>query len=201
MEVIIHRVNNVKKLISTPNHFGAEIDIRTYGSKIILNHDPFKKGENFEDFLTEYKHGTLILNIKEDGIEDEVLNKVKKAKIKSFFLLDVEFPYIYKSIKKKERNISIRFSEKETIETAKIMVNKFKWLWIDTVTKLPITKDNINIINKYKSCLVCPERWGRANQIELYKKKLIKLKFIPSAIMTSSKYAYQWLELNHLKTW
>jgi hypothetical protein len=57
------------------------------------------------------------------------------------------------------------------------------------------------MIKKYKSCLVCPERWGRAHHIELYKKKLIKLKFIPSAIMTSSKYAYQWLELNQLKTW
>ena len=138
MEVIIHRVNTVKKLINIPNYFGTEIDIRTQGSKIILNHDPYKKGENFEDFLSEYNHGTLILNIKEDGIEDEVLSKVKKAKIKSFFLLDVEFPYIYKSIKKKQKNISIRFSEKESIETAKIMVNRFKWLWIDTVTKLPI---------------------------------------------------------------
>ena len=201
MEIIIHRVNTIKKLNETPSDFGVEIDIRSQGSKIILNHDPYKKGENFEHFLAKYKHGTLILNIKEDGIEDEVLKKVNKANIKSFFLLDVEFPYIYKSIKKKQKNISIRFSEKETIETAKMMVNKFEWLWIDTVTKLPITKNNINVINKYKSCLVCPERWGRPNQIELYKKKLIKLKFIPNAVMTSARYAKQWLDLNYLKTW
>jgi hypothetical protein len=201
MEVIIHRVNTVKKLMTIPKIFGTEIDIRTEGSKIILNHDPYKKGENFDNFLSKYDHGTLILNIKEDGIEDEVLTKIKNVKIKSFFLLDVEFPYIYKSLKNKQKNISIRFSEKETIETAKLMVNKFKWLWIDTVTKLPITQNNINIISKYKSCLVCPERWGRANQIELYKKKLINLKFIPDAVMTSSKHAYQWLELNQLKTW
>jgi len=120
--------------------------------------------------------------------------KVKKAKIKSFFLLDVEFPYIFKCLKKRQRNIAIRFSENETIETAKLMVKKFKWLWIDTLTKLPITKKNIKIINKYKSCLVCPERWGRAHQIDIYKKKLKNLKFKPSAVMTSYKYAHKWLD-------
>ena len=26
--------------------YGVEIDIRTDGSKLILNHDPFKKGDN-----------------------------------------------------------------------------------------------------------------------------------------------------------
>ena len=74
------------------------------------------------------------------------------------------------------------------------MVKKFKWLWIDTLTKLPITKKNIKIINKYKSCLVCPERWGRAHQIDIYKKKLKNLKFKPSAVMTSYKYAHKWLD-------
>ena len=194
MEIIIHRVNSIKKLKKISKYFGVEIDIRSFGSKLILNHEPHKGGDNLENFLKQYNHGTLILNIKEDGIENEVLMKVKKAKIKSFFLLDVEFPYIFKCLKKGERNIAIRFSENETIETAKLMVKKFKWLWIDTVTKLPITKKNIKIINKYKSCLVCPERWGRAHQIDIYKKKLKKLKFKPSAVMTSYKYAHKWLD-------
>ena len=194
MEIIIHRVNSIKKLKKISKYFGVEVDIRSFGSKLILNHDPHKRGDNLENFLKQYNHGTLILNIKEDGIENEVLMKVKKAKIKSFFLLDVEFPYIFKCLKKRERNIAIRFSENETIETAKLMVKKFKWLWIDTVTKLPITKKNIKIINKYKSCLVCPERWGRAHQIDIYKKKLKKLKFKPSAVMTSYKYAHKWLD-------
>jgi|TARA_B100001971_G_C18238524_1_gene569080 hypothetical protein len=194
MEIIIHRVNSIKKLKKIPKYFGVEIDIRSFGSKLILNHDPHKSGDNLENFLKQYNHGTLILNIKEDGIENEVLMKVKKAKIKSFFLLDVEFPYIFKCLKKRQRNIAIRFSENETIETAKLMVKKFKWLWIDTLTKLPITKKNIKIINKYKSCLVCPERWGRAHQIDIYKKKLKNLKFKPSAVMTSYKYAHKWLD-------
>ena len=157
MEIIVHRVNSIKKLKKIPNNFGAEIDLRVYQSKIILNHEPFKSGDTLDNFLKHYNHGTLILNIKEDGIEDEVIEKVNKAKIKSFFLLDVEFPYIFKCLKKRQKNIAIRFSENETIETAKLLRNKFKWLWIDTVTKLPLNKKNLRIINKFKSCLVCPE--------------------------------------------
>ena len=49
-------------------------------------------------------------------------------------------------LKKKTKNIAIRFSENETIQTAKIFKNRFKWLWIDTVTKLPLNKRNIKII-------------------------------------------------------
>ena len=106
MEIIIHRVNLLKRLRKLPTFFGAEIDIRSKGSKLILNHEPDNKGDKFEDYLSEYKHGTLILNIKEAGIENEVIKKVKQAKINSYFLLDVEYPYIFKSIKKKTKKYS-----------------------------------------------------------------------------------------------
>ena len=43
MEFIIHRVNKIKDLKLLPTKFGAEIDIRSNGSKIILNHDIFGK--------------------------------------------------------------------------------------------------------------------------------------------------------------
>ena len=165
---------------------------------MILNHEPDNKGDKFEDYLSEYKHGTLILNIKEAGIENEVIKKVKQAKINSYFLLDVEYPFIFKSIKKKQRNIAIRFSEIEPISNAKILHKYFNWIWIDTMTKLPVNKNNLKIIKKYNSCLVCPERWGRSKEIKSYWKILIKLKFIPNAVMTSEKYANRWSNLFNL---
>ena len=76
MEIIVHRINSIKKLKKIPINFGAEIDLRVYQSKIILNHEPFKSGDTLDNFLKYYNHGTLILNIKEDGIEDEVIKKV-----------------------------------------------------------------------------------------------------------------------------
>ena len=194
MEIIVHRVNSIKMLKKIPINFGVEIDLRAYQSKIILNHEPFKSGDSLDNFLKYYNHGTLILNIKEDGIEDEVIKKVNNPKIKSFFLLDVEFPYIFKCLKNNQKNIAIRFSEKEPIDISKLFEKKFKWLWIDTVSKLPLNKKNLKVIKKFKSCLVCPERWGRPNEINKYKQQMKNLKFKPDAVMTSLKYAYSWLE-------
>ena len=193
MEIIVHRINKIKDLKKVPYNFGIEIDIRSYKSKLILNHEPYQSGDSLDSFLKYYKHGTLILNIKEAGIEDSVIKKVTKKKIKSFFLLDVEYPYIFQSIKKKQKNVAIRFSEKESIQNAKYMINKFKWIWIDTLTKLPLNRDNIKILKKFKTCLVCPERWGRSNDIKIYKKKMKRLNFKPDAVMTSLKYVKQWM--------
>ena len=107
--------------------------------------------------------------------------------------MDVEFPYIFKSIKTKQKNIAIRFSEKESIDNAKYVVDKFKWIWIDTLTKLPLKKKDINVLKKFKTCLVCPERWGRPKDIEIYKKKMKRLNFKPDAVMTSLKHVNDWL--------
>ena len=194
MEIIIHRVNKIKDLINTSINFGVEIDIRTNGSKLILSHDPFLKGDRLEDYLENYKHKTLVLNLKEAGIEENVLDLIKVNSVKSYFLLDVEMPYIYLAAKKGQKNIAVRFSEYEDISLTKHFTNKLKWVWIDTATKLPINKDNIRILSKFKSCLVCPERWGRKQDINKYKKKLTKLKFKPSAIMTSLKHVKDWLK-------
>ena len=87
MEIVVHRINTLKKLKKIPHKYGVEIDVRTNGSKIILNHEPLEKGDKFADYVDNYSHGTLILNIKEAGIEEDVLKIVKSASIKSFFFL------------------------------------------------------------------------------------------------------------------
>ena len=119
-------------------------------------------------------YGTLVLNIKDNGIEDKVIIKqVMKAKIKSFFFTRCRVPIYFQKYKIKQKNIAIRFSEKEPIESAKLFQNNFKWLWIDTLTKLPLDKNNIKVIKNFKSCVVCPERWNRPDEIDIIKKNEI----------------------------
>ena len=185
MEIITHRINSIKLLRKIPEKYGVEIDLRTNGSKIILNHESSSRGDTFKNYLENYRHGTLILNIKEAGIEEEVEKMLAKNKIKSYFLLDVEMPFLFSATKKKKRKLAVRFSEYESIETVKNFINRTEWIWVDTVTKLPINKKNINIIKKFKSCIVCPERWLRKKDIKNYKKRFIQLNFIPDAVMTS----------------
>jgi hypothetical protein len=191
-EFIIHRINEVSKLKSIPSEFGCEIDIRSNGSKLILNHNPYLSGDNLIDFLDNYQHGTLVLNIKESGIENDILSLVRERKIESFFLLDVEFPYLYKSSRKGERSIAVRYSEDEPLDLVAKYSNKVDWVWIDTITKLPINKKVINTFINMKTCLVCPERWGRPNDIMKYKKHMNSLNFSPDAIMTSIECINSW---------
>lgn len=195
MEFIIHRVNLIKKLHQIPKEYGCEIDIRTDGSKIILNHDPFKKGDKLSDYLDEYNsRGTLVLNIKETGIEDLVLQEVRKREIKSYFLLDVEFPYLYKATFKGERNIAIRFSEKEPIANLNLFVDKLDWVWIDTITRLPVNSLNVNQLNKFQSCLVCPSIWGNEESISSVNKKVNDLGLNLKSIMTNLNQISKWLK-------
>ena len=104
MEIIIHRINTIKELKKIPINFGIEIDVRSHKDKIILNHEPYKDGDLLINYIENYQNGTLILNIKESGIEEDVLEIVKNSKkVKNFFLLDIEIPYIFQCIKKKKK--------------------------------------------------------------------------------------------------
>tara|TARA_B100000945_G_scaffold304831_1_gene290718 strand:- start:569 stop:1165 length:597 start_codon:yes stop_codon:yes gene_type:complete len=195
MELIAHRLNRIIDLKKLPKKYGAEVDLRTKGSKIILNHEPYRQGESLENYLSFYNHGTLILNIKESGLEKESIKLAKRYKIKKFFILDSEMPLICTNKKKDNKYFSVRFSEYESVETLKNFVNNVRWVWIDTFKKLPVRKNNTAILKRFKSCLVCPERWGRPSQITLYYKQLRKLNFFPDSIMTGKKYFKIWDKL------
>ena len=192
MEFIIHRVNLIKELKTVPEELGCEIDIRTDGSNLILNHDPFSDGDKLTDYLDEYKNGTLVLNIKESGIEDTVLKEVRTRNIKSYFLLDVEFPYLFSASKKGERNIAVRFSEKEPIENVLIFKDQLDWVWIDTITQLPVNKSNHNILKSFKTCLVCPSRWNRDQEICNYKNIIKTENLKVDMVMTEVKHLSKW---------
>ena len=117
MEIVIHRVNTIKQLKTIRPKYGVEIDLRADGSEIVLNHTPYKGGCQFTNYLEIYHHGLMILNIKEAGIENDVLRLVRQRGIQKYFLLDVEFPYIFQASRQGERAIAMRYSEVEYIET------------------------------------------------------------------------------------
>ena len=118
-QFIYHRINTVDELKNINKIFGTEIDLRDdhKSGKLILVHDPFINGEYFEDYLQEYKNGTLILNIKSERIEIECLKLLEKYDIKNYFFLDSSFPMIYLLNKDyKNNNNACRFSEYELID-------------------------------------------------------------------------------------
>jgi hypothetical protein len=196
MHFIAHRVNTIKDLLNTSVEYGVEVDLRDFGDKLVLQHDPFKDGESFEEYLKYYNHRTIILNIKSEGIETKVLKLIKQYNVKSYFFLDCSFPMINFLISKGERNIALRFSEFEGMDTIRFMSQKVDWIWVDCFSKLPITLENYKIFKNlnYKLCLVSPELQNQDLKLQLYKNYLQKKDIIFDAICTKLHNITRWMQ-------
>lgn len=175
MHIISHRVNTIKDLSHVDYTHGIEIDIRYHDNDLILYHDPFHTKddapEKFEDLLAEYvkNHtGTIILNIKTEGVESRCISLMNKYNYTNWFFLDLSMPYfvIYsnKAASKEIEgftpdNLAVRFSEFEPIEYALSFEGKVRWVWVDCFTKMPLTQDNAQKLKdaNFKLCLVAPE--------------------------------------------
>lgn len=159
MQYISHRVNTVAALANVPESQGVEIDLRDRGDRLIIEHDPFSDGEDFEAYVQNYKHGTMILNIKSERIEHRVLQVLKDAgTVSDYFFLDSSFPMIQTLIGLGETRIAIRFSEYEPMENALRLAGKVDWVWVDCFTHLPLTPEVYTQLKAhFKLCLVSPE--------------------------------------------
>ena len=49
MEIILHRINQIELLKETSQNYGVEIDIRTFGENLIINHEPIQSGDLFKE--------------------------------------------------------------------------------------------------------------------------------------------------------
>lgn len=201
--VIIHRINTIEGLRKIEPKYGVEIDIRHNNKtgRLYLNHDP-GDGDDFEKYLkvfSEQGNRFVIFNIKEAGIEQEVIDLAVKYGVENYFLLDVEFSFIFRATRKLNfRKVAFRYGEAEPIEAVEVQIKEgiplVDWVWIGTDTLLPLDENIIKKLKPFKTCLVCPERWGRPEDIFNYIEKMKKLNFKLDAVMTSYKHAKQWEE-------
>lgn len=173
MQIIAHRRNTLHELQQTSTEYGVEVDIRSYGDELIIHHDPFVHGENFESWLAAYRHGVLILNVKEEGLEQRLLALMEKYRIANFFFLDQSFPFLIKTARMGERRCAVRVSEFESIETALALKNKVEWVWVDTFTRVPLTSEQTGELRNagFKLCLVSGELQGRMAEEDIPKTK------------------------------
>jgi len=169
MNLIAHRKNTIAELISTPKKYGVEIDVRSSGNDLILSHDPFVGGESLEVWLDSYEHGTLILNVKEEGLESRVIELMKHKGIGDYFFLDQSFPFLVKWSKNGCHQCAVRFSEYESLETVLALSGMVDWVWVDCFNVFPLKRAQFHLLKEknFKICLVSPELQGRNPQIEI----------------------------------
>ena len=166
MHRILHRVNTKDALLKTPKEFGVEVDIRTRGDQLIMHHDPFQDGEDFEDWLGVYQHGILILNVKEEGLEERLIGLMDEFNIDDYFFLDQSFPFLIKTSNINEKRCAVRVSEFESIDTVIALANRVDWVWVDCFTRFPLTENQAKKLQtelNFKLCFVSPELQGRAD--------------------------------------
>jgi hypothetical protein len=213
---IMHRINDIKSLDSIDLCFGVEIDLRDQSNfsernipdiqdqnnKLILSHDPFKTGDDFETYLEKYSlkneflNAIIILNIKSERIELECLKLLEKYNITNYFFLDSTFPMIYLLNKQyNNNNIACRFSEFEPIENYQSIKDMVKYIWVDCFTKLPLNKTNYNIFknDNKKICIVSPELQNQQEKIEIYRNYLIENDLIPDYICCKDYNIIRWI--------
>jgi len=171
MLYVAHRINEINQLKQTPSEMGVEIDIRSNGQDLILQHDPFTAGTKFHDWLKCYQHQLIILNIKEEGLEERILSYLNEFNITNYFFLDQSFPFLVKSARQGQKQSAVRLSEYESIYTAITLARQVNWVWIDYFTKFPLNRSEVNELKQldFKLCMVSPELQGYDPEVEINK--------------------------------
>lgn len=197
MQIICHRRNTIEQLRKTPTRYGVEIDLRSYQDDIILEHDPFKPGVQFESWLQTFQHQTLIVNIKEEGLESRIFELLQRYHIEDYFLLDQSFPFFIKYARQGHQRSALRVSEYESIQTAILCAKYATWIWLDCFTHFPIDAKQAQILKElgYKLCAVSPELQGFEPQIGIptLRQKLVKECIVLDAVCT--KHPELWEEM------
>mgnify|MGYP006374318403 CR=1 FL=1 len=188
MELIAHRRDSIADLRSTDTALGVEVDIRSNDGELIIHHDPFAEGERFEDWISEYQHGTLILNVKEEGLEPTLIDVMDRHQITEYFFLDQSFPFLLKWWEAAGGRSAVRVSEYESVGTALALAGKVNWVWIDCFTRFPLGRQDADRLTDsgLKLCIVSPELQGRdpVKEISALARQLDDLEITPDAVCT-----------------
>ncbi len=196
MEYIAHRINTIAELKKLPEEYGVELDLRDdLNGRIYISHNPFEAGEDFEAYCKEYRHGTMILNIKSERIEHEVLTLMEKYQIRNYFFLDSSFPMIKLLTDMGVKQVALRFSELEGLDTIRNMAGRARWVWVDCFTKIPIDRESFKELKAlgYKLCFVSPELEGQEEKLAEYKEYIREQGIVFDAVCTKSYHIKDWM--------
>lgn len=156
---------------------GTETDLRDYAGKILISHDmPNGYEITFEDLLNIMNGRNLLLalNIKADGLADEIKNILLKYNHTNYFTFDMSIPDMVYQI---NRGIKV-FTGLSDIVKNPILLDKSKGIWLDSFYSDWFEEKIIDDLigktekNNKKVCIVSADLHKRDNkkQWEIIKK-------------------------------
>jgi hypothetical protein len=162
-------VNEPAALREVPVHLGVEIDLHADGDRLVLVHDPFATGPDFADWLEDYRHAFIVLNTKEEGLEQRITAMLDERGITAWAFLDQSFPFLVRTLRGGETRSMVRVSEFESVATALALRPRPDWVWVDSFTGAwPAAEDLAALAaDGFRLMVVSPELQGRALDDEL----------------------------------
>lgn len=137
----------------------------------------------------------MILNIKSERIEHKALEYMEKYQIPHYFFLDSSFPMIKLLTDMGVKQVALRFSELEGLDTIRNMAGRAEWVWVDCFTKVPIDRESYKELKGlgYKLCFVSPELEGQEEKILEYRKYIEEQGIVFDAVCTKSYHIKDWM--------
>ena len=120
-------------------------------------------GDDFASWLRRVKdigvRGPIIVNTKEDGLEERCTELLADFGITNYFFLDTALPTLVRwTTQKAESRFAVRLSAFEPSDYAKLFAGKAEWLWVDCFNGQPVDGEILQRLkNSFKICLVSPE--------------------------------------------
>ena len=140
--------------------FGTETDIRDYKGKLVISHDIANENsialDSMLEIYCEYdKNLYLALNIKADGLQEELRKTLQKYQIENYFVFDMSVP---EGIKYLKNNFSV-FTRESEYEQSPSFYDRAKGVWIDCFEGDWINENTItkHLNNNKTVCVVSPD--------------------------------------------
>ena len=176
---------------------GVEVDVRTNNEELVLVHDAIQPGTPLLDWLKNYQHNGLILNTKEEGLEDYLIKIMQQAHVNDYFFLDQSYPFMIKWLTSgHEEHVAARISEYESIESLMSLPVKPGYLWCDSFTgDWSHLADAIAYADQFamKVVLVSPELHGRTPSKEVSRIRSDSLATMSSVYGVCTKVPGLWI--------
>lgn len=172
---IQHRVNSPAALHDCDPAGGVEIDLRSsvrHRGVLHLSHDPWTPGADLREWLAAYRdrgiHGPLVLNTKEDGLEETIVAMLGEFGIDHYFFLDTTPPTLARCLARGwGPHMSVRLSRYEPAAavqpwfdwaTQQGRLAAPGWVWVDCFDGVPLKGDALAPLAAHAQlCLVSPE--------------------------------------------
>lgn len=200
VQYVAHRQNkliNIKHLKKL-SFSGIELDVRSSSKKIIIHHDPFKKGIIFFKNIKLFKNLFLLIDIKSAGISLSIIKFLLKRKFK-FLILNLNQPELIEMIDKGYgKNLFLRYSLYEKFDFRQRKMNKIKWIWVDFFDHYKMSLKDYKSLKRFnkKICMASPELVGASKKaIKDYIHYLNKNKIIIDMLCVKKENIDTWKKL------